>query len=40
MAPYFNETYLEYKKVALFRQQDRILASVVPVVPSAIAQRQ
>ncbi|MEG4273349.1 MULTISPECIES: hypothetical protein [unclassified Microcoleus] len=39
LAPYADETYLEYKKVALFQQQDRILPSLVPVVPSAIGDR-
>ncbi|MEG4030756.1 MULTISPECIES: hypothetical protein [unclassified Microcoleus] len=39
LAPYGDETYLEYKKVALFQQQDRILPSLVPVVPSAIDRR-
>ena len=39
LAPYFDESYLEYKKLALFRQQDRILPSLVPVVPSAIDRR-
>ncbi|MEG4340933.1 hypothetical protein [Microcoleus sp. D3_18_C2] len=39
LAPYGDETYLEYKKVALFQQQDRILPSLVPVVPSAIGDR-
>ncbi|MEG5047159.1 hypothetical protein [Microcoleus sp. B4-C1] len=39
LAPYCDETYLEYKKVALFQQQDRILPSLVPVVPSAIDRR-
>ncbi|MEG4859808.1 hypothetical protein QUB75_20135 [Microcoleus sp. K1-B6] len=39
LAPYCDETYLEYKKFALFQQQDRILPSLVPVVPSAIDRR-